>query len=230
MLFTVISPSISYIANYIDFNSTLYWLLTMRLNNGPLMRAAPHSKWQNFCLLQLERKCIHDLWVCVYSTCMHGYIMWVYVCMYVQNVYVWCVPMYMQYIVATRWLEFHVLPFSGSVWGSLCGSSCVLQIGLSPVSHVAWVNDLPHRVQPTVFVALVGKRKSVQGSLKAKPSIIPHVLQVNALNLKVFQIRVNSWTHFTWKKQVHLKCVQAFFVRLSYLSKIQILWYAGLIG
>lgn len=79
----------------------------------------------------------------------------------------------------------------------MCGSSCVLQIGLSPVSHVAQVNDLPHRVQPTVFVALVGKRKSVQGSLKAKQSIIPHVLQLKALNLKVFQIRVNSWTRFT---------------------------------
>lgn len=67
-----------------------------------------------------------------------------------------------------------------------------MQIGLSTDwSHVASVNDLPHRppswpLSPASrFRALVGKRKSLQTSLKTKLkwSLLPHVLQFSVLNL-----------------------------------------------
>lgn len=41
------------------------------------------------------------VFVCLYSTCMHGYILWAYVCMYAQYVciFIWCLPLplYIQY-------------------------------------------------------------------------------------------------------------------------------------
>lgn len=86
------------------------------------------------------------------------------------------------------------LPFLGRheevCWELLCyadrpeqGEECLM------LPHV------PHRVQPAVLVALVGKIKSLQKSLKMKQMLrlIPDVLQFNIFNLiQVFKMRVKS--------------------------------------
>lgn len=70
LLITVISPSIAHIANYMDFNFTLYWLPIMRMNNiwFPHERF-PQSKWQDQSFLWMRMQMYTwSVCLCLYIT------------------------------------------------------------------------------------------------------------------------------------------------------------------
>lgn len=97
-----------------------------------------------------------------------------------------------------------------------------------PRSTTCPADHLVDKVQPVALIALVGKRKSLQKPLKTKMPelrLLPRVLQLNVFKvIQVFKIRVSSWTFvFAEGEQVHLKSIQASFLRLSYFAKVQVL-------
>lgn len=96
---------------------------------------------------------------------------------------------------------------------------------------------VPHRVRPAVLVALVGKIKSLQKSLKMKQMLrlVTDVLQLNIFNLiQVFKIRVNLAKfsfHFRCRRTVSFETHPSILLQVVINVKDpETLWYAGLIG
>lgn len=95
--------------------------------------------------------------------------------------------------------------------------------GQSPASHVPEVGDLLHG-SPTFFFkahSWTKKEERAKRSHRTKPSIIPHVLQLSAVNSLAFASDESEWVRWTLP-QASI-CFIGIFVNLSVV-------FAGLVG